>query len=94
VSELILSHNLIQNIRSTSLAELTDLKALYFDYNNVNFVDPTSFEFMTQLEVFNFNHNLDLSLDYGLDFMNCNLFTISTSNLVFYLNFYFPNRGV
>ncbi|KAF2360942.1 Leucine-rich repeat, partial [Trinorchestia longiramus] len=63
ISELILSRNWLTSIRSTSLAELTELRSLYLDNNQLSFVDVTAFEFMTKLETLSLDHNLDLMLE-------------------------------
>jgi len=78
VSEFLLSNNQVADIRSTSLAVLTDLIELYLDNNLLSFVDPTAFEFMRQLEIFNVNNNLELSLEHDTLSMLTKLREITT----------------
>ncbi|KAL7646952.1 UNVERIFIED_CONTAM: hypothetical protein RMT77_002209 [Armadillidium vulgare] len=62
VTELILTDNQIPEIHNVDLAQLVDMKALYFDSNKMTYFDPSALTGINELEIFYGSNNPQLQL--------------------------------
>ncbi|KAB7497356.1 hypothetical protein Anas_08144 [Armadillidium nasatum] len=81
VTELILTDNQIPEIHNVDLAQLVDMKALYFDSNKMTYFDPSALTGIDDLEIFygifslpNITSSTKLE---RVDIRSCGLITLS-----------------